>query len=126
MKRETIADIEFVAGSRLPTERIIFHAKMSGDDETGHPNGQWSLAIDPIVQLFESTSRLPMSAFVAFVSTEAPHESLKRGARFDLFRGTQRVGSLVVTQARAADDVCGLPLEADFLSGDDDEFLGAA
>jgi hypothetical protein len=126
MKRDVVADIDFIQGLTPPTARFFVQARLSGDDAGRHPYGEWSLAVEPVAELFESPLARPMPAFVEFVSPEAPHDLLRRGAQLVLFRGQRQVGTAFVTLGRSADDISGLPLERDFLPSTGEEFLGAA
>ena len=126
MKRNIAGDIELVADAPPPTGRFFVQAKLPDDDESGHPYGQWSLAVEPVAEFSQMPPGRPFRAFLAFVSAEAPHDALKRGAQLGLFRGTHRVGTAYIARGLVNEDVSGLPPERDFLPSTGEDFLGAA
>jgi len=124
MKREVAADVNVAEGTRH-AGRFFVQAKLPGDDPEAHPFGQWSLAVEPVTVISDGGANRPFPAFLALVAAEAPHGDLKRGLRLELFRGTTRIGTAIVTRGVSAEDEFGLPLEGNFLPSEGEDFLAA-
>jgi hypothetical protein len=125
MKRDVAGDIELEASVTLPSRGFFVQAKLAEEDSNAHPYGEWSLAVECVAELLAPSAVRPVRVFLSFVAPEAPHHALKRGAQLELFRGTQYLGKILVTQG-SSEDVCGLPLERNFLPSAGEDFLGAA
>jgi hypothetical protein len=59
--------------------------------------------VDPVAEV-DGQEPEQIVAFVGFLSPGAPTDALRRGARMELFRGTEPIGVALVTLAAGLDD----------------------
>lgn len=97
-KRDAYGELEWLHSQGVP-ERFYAQVKLHTDDED-HPYGQWSGFIEVMPHL---------TAFMTFVSDEAPVGSLRRGVTLGLFRGKNLVGRLLLTGVQSGLDTDGVP-----------------
>ena len=114
MRRDAIADLEYILpAEQRPRGRFLAQARLPSDGAE-HPYGQWDMLVEPVLEI-DSGSAEPVPALMTLVSDEAPRDRVRRGARIELFRGATHIATAVVTSSLQAKDVDGLPPDPDFL-----------
>jgi hypothetical protein len=115
MKRETIADIRFSAPvGKRPKGRFLAQAKLPSDAPENR-YGQWDLVVDPVVEL-DLDQPDQITAFVGFLSPDAPNDALRRGVNIELFHGTKPIGSALILASRSDNVGADARHDIDFLA----------
>jgi hypothetical protein len=89
MKHEVVASIQFSEALRehWPTGRFLGLARFATDD-SDHPQGRWSIGIEPWSTVGPEGR---VQAWVAFVSPDAPQHLLQCDTTFKIFVGVDHV-----------------------------------